>query len=228
MALSSHATGVAKVAIGSTEIAKISVGSALIWSAVTYGGVGVGATGTSVPAPFNLTVPNGGDVFIVATTDRSAATVTGASFGGSAATEIASVAHNADALRGTTKVYRLAGGGDGTSKAVAITGGGAGVWAVNAFYWTGVTSVGTPITATGFNTAPSQSLSGRGMHIHGRGNGGGGVGTIGSFSGVTNRVAIADSAVAVGQALSTVDAAGTFAATLSISSRWAGVFIPID
>ena len=224
MALSSHTTGVAKVAIGSTEIAKISVGEALIWTAVEYSGVGAGVTGTTVPS-FNVTAPVGADVFVVAVSDRSAGTVTGITYGGVAMTQIASVDHNSDASRGTTKVFRLAKAGNGSAKSVVTTTGGLAWHAVNAFHWTGVSSVGTPVTTSGSGTALSQSIPGRGMHVFAAGNGGGNVGTIGSFSGVTHRATTGVASVL--QALSTTAGAGTAAATLTASAPWSGVFIPI-
>jgi hypothetical protein len=193
---------------------------------VTYSAVGAGASSTAIgSATFNFTAVNGADVFVVVTSDRNVSN-TGATYGGVAMTQIASVSHNNAAASGTTKVYRLAGAGDGTAKAVLAQGSGTAWWIVNAISWTGVSAVGTVATATGSSTSPSQPVSGVGLQVFTDANGGGSRGTISAFSGVTNRANLAPSGAA--QAISTAAAAGTASATLSTATPWAAIFIPLS
>jgi hypothetical protein len=195
-------------------------------SAVNYDAVGTGANSTSVPASFNFTAATGADVFVAVTVDRTAGNITGATYGGTAMTQIASIAHNNDSTKGITKVFRLAGSGNASAKAVLATGSGTSFWIVNAISFTGITTVGTVVTATGTSTSASQSVSGLGLHVFSDGNAGTGPGAFSSFAGVTNRANITTSGSC--QALDTVAASGTASATLSISTPWASIFVPLS
>ena len=203
-----------------------------VWAPAEYGGVGTGSyKSTPVPDPFNLTATPGADVFVVVTTDRPTAIISGATYGGVAGTEIASADHGAAGTDGSTKVFRFRRAGDGTAKAVLAVGSGpAAWWAVNAFYWT-LNSIGTPTYSTGDGATLSQSVSGPGAHIFSVSGGGGGVagGSLGlsNFSGATNRINWRPSSVGFIQAISTVSGAGTVTAAMQTADPWAGIFIPI-
>ncbi|OMC01981.1 hypothetical protein A5733_26235 [Mycobacterium sp. NS-7484] len=227
MSIKIGTVNVDRVYAGSTPVEFVAVGATKIWEAppLTYGGGGPGSTATAVPPAYDFTAPLNSDIFATVTTDRNA-TVSGVTAGGAAMTLIATVNHNNDATKGTTRVYRLAKGGDGTAKSIKATGSGTAWWIVNAFAIANVAVVGTPAYTYGNGTAPSQTVTGRGVWIVSTGNNGTIVGAFSGFTGVTNRQNLA-SGQGSSQAINTVDTAGTAAATLSTSGPWGAVFIPL-
>ncbi|AYN58174.1 hypothetical protein SEA_KANDZ_32 [Mycobacterium phage KandZ] len=190
---------------------------------VTWQGTGPLPTGVGIPVQNNWTAPAGTDVYIAAVMDRSGS-FTGATFGGEAGTLMAEVLHNNNASTGRTALWRFAGKGDGTNKTFSITGSGSGWFGVCIFAFSGVVSVGTPVTTYGSGTSPSQVVTEPGVQILGRGAGGAGVGTPSAFSGVTNRVnqGINGSSLAVNQ----VEVPGTTGATTQ-NYPYGYIFLPL-
>ena len=178
---------------------------------------GAGAKGNSIPAAFAFTAPEGADVWAVVTTDRNL-TISGATYGGAAMTQYATVNHRDSAAYGTTRVYRLEGGGDGTAKNIQATGSGSGNWAVQSIYTTG--TPGTAVVETGTTNSTSQEIPGVGLYILGAR-----ARAIEALAGGKTRSAIvADAAT---QVISTTTYPTTFQAVLGTAAGWGGIFIPI-
>ena len=179
---------------------------------------GTGSTGTSVPAAFAFSAPEGADVWVAVTTDR-ATTISGATYGGSAMTEVAAVNHRGSDAYGTTKVYHLAEAGDGTEKDVSATGSGGGNWITQAVHLTG--TAGTPVVVNGAGDSPSQTITGHGLHILGaRARG------VDLLGGAKIRSTIVSGAAT--QVISTTTYPTTFRAVFTQGSGWGAVFIPVE
>ncbi|AVI03541.1 minor tail protein [Mycobacterium phage BeesKnees] len=221
-------TAFAKAAIGSTEIKKISIGTAEIWSAINpqYDAIGSGSSAFGTPSAFNFTAAAGADVFVAVATDRTGPYTGSVTLGGTAMGLIASRANNNNNASGGLSVYRLAGGGTGAprSVALAVSDGWTIVTAISA---TGVAASLTPVATSGSGTTLSHAvtLTGPlGLSFFSGGNGGGPTTQFASFSGVTNRYNLKSTGSLL--AVNTVTASGTLSA--STNNPWASIFVPLS
>jgi hypothetical protein len=210
------------------KIGKVSsVFAGTVTSIPAYDANSTPLTGSTMPGSFNFAAAAGADVFVAITADRSGGVITGATYGGNAMTQVATVNHNNAAGSGTTNLYRAAAAGTGAALAVAPQGSGSAWFIVEAISISGVNTVGTPVTATGSGTALSQTISGWGLQLFSAGNGGGSAGNIASVAGETN-YSNTSAGSSVAQAVSIATSAGTATATLSASTPWGSIFVPIN
>ncbi|QGJ87899.1 hypothetical protein SEA_KILLIGREW_4 [Mycobacterium phage Killigrew] len=226
--ISLGSTTLQKVALGSTEVKKISLGDVLVWSAVvpTYGSIGAGVAWFST-ANFNFTAPSGYDLIAFVATDRTT-TVT-LNIGGTAMTELASVANNNVSTYGAVHAYRRVGGGTGSAQTVAVSTTN-GSWAhVNVVAVSGVSSVST-VSAYGNSTSLSHSVtvsSGQlAIQAFGTGNAGSETSVLSSPTGGTNRYLL--NVLGADLSISTATSTATFGASLGSANPWSSLALVLS
>lgn len=226
--ISLGSTTLQKVALGSTEVKKISLGDVLVWSAVvpTYGSIGAGNANTSSTS-FNFTATSGYDLIAFVATDRTS-TVT-LNIGGTAMTELTSVANNNVSTNGALRAYRRAGGGTGSAQTVAVSATNSSWVHVNVVAVSGVSSVST-VSAYGNSTSPSHSVtvsSGQlAIQAFGTGNAGSLTSAISSPTGGTNRYLL--NVLGADLSVSTATSTATFGVSLDSANPWSSLALVLS
>lgn len=220
-------TAFEKIALGSTEIETISLGTTEIWTASTVTvefdevsavGQGTGDTNLSITPSANSTV-------LVALMQLGNNTMAAVTYGASAMTHVASVALNNTSSTGWLRVYSISGVG-GSTATITLDKNGTNWIRGYAVAYQNVGSIGAPATAFGSGTSASHNVSapptrGRVFQAFGFDQNR----TI-TPSGGTSLVAYNNTGGSISG--SDHDDAATFAASLSGTSSWASIAVPLS
>jgi hypothetical protein len=197
---------------------------------VAYNALGAGLSSSvsgAATRTFTSTAASGADVFLIVGLSNNV-TISSATYGGTAMTAVTPAAGwNASTLYGGIYVYRLAAGGTGSSATVSLTFSAPVFFEAQVISYTGVGSIGTPVTATGSNKSLSSGsvtcatnsilLNILGMGYNYQQN------PLGSLTGGTNRYVSNNSQtnVAIAISESSTGTNTTFAGTSAGSSTYA-------
>jgi len=206
---------------------------------VTFNAIGAGLSSSSVGGTktFSSTAASGADVFLVVAISTSV-TISSVTYGGTTMSAVSpAVGWNGSTNYGGMYVYRLAGGGTGSSVTVSMTFSAPVFFEAQVISYTGVGSIGTPVTATGSSKSPSSgsvTCATNSVLLNFLGIGyGNNQNPLGSLSGGTNRHVSNNSQtnVAVAISESNTSTSTTFAGTSggsSTSAYWASWTVQLN
>ena len=124
---------------------------------VAFNAVAAGLSSSSLGGTktFTSNAASGSDVFLVVAISNSV-TISSVTYDGSAMTLVSpAVGWNGSTVYGGMYIYRLAGGGRGSSVTVSMTFSAPVFFEAQVISYTGVSTIGTPVTTTGSSKTPS-------------------------------------------------------------------------